>query len=111
MSTYFVDILAKNESRPDYTSNGEINIPGYVIDRKDRNRSGGGVGLYFRNTINYKRLPRQEDDLEFLFSQVSKSKLRPFIVGTWNRPPWVCNRIYRKSRIHFERNGGLWAGG
>lgn len=87
MSTNLVDILTKNESRPDYTSNGEINIPGYVIERKDRNRSGGGVCLYFRNTISYKRLPHQEDDLEFLFIQVSKSKLRPFIVGTWNRPP------------------------
>ena len=87
MSTNFVDILAVNESRLDYTLDGEINIPGYVIERKDRNRSGGGVCLYFRNTISYKRLPHQEDDLEFLFIQVSKSKLRPFIVGTWNRPP------------------------
>ena len=111
MSTNFVDILSINESRLDYTSNGEINIPGYVIERKDRNRSGGGVALHFRNTINYKRLPHQEDDLEFLFIQVSKFKLRPFIVGTWNRPPWVCNRIYPKIRIHFERTGGLWAGG
>ena len=111
MSTNFVDILAINESRPDYTSNCEINISGYVIERKDRHRSGGGVGLYFRNTINYKRLPHQEDDLEFLFIQVSKSKLRPFILGMWNRLPWVCNRIYRKIRIHFERTGGLWAGG
>ena len=33
MSTNFVDILAINESRLDYTSNGEINIPGYVIER------------------------------------------------------------------------------
>ena len=87
MSTNFVDILAVNESRLDYTLDGEINIPGYVIERKDRNRSGGGVALHFRNTINYKRLPHQEDDLEFLFIQVSKSRLRPFMVGTWNRPP------------------------
>ena len=49
MSTNFVDILTKNESRPDYTLNGKINIPGYVIERKDRNRSGGGVALYTRN--------------------------------------------------------------
>ena len=106
MPTNFVEILAINESRLDYTSNGEINIPGYVIERKDRNRSGGGVALHFRNTINYKRLPHQEDDLEFLFIQVFKSKLRPLIVGTW-----VCNRIYRKIRTHFDRSGGLWARG
>ena len=69
------------------------------------------VLIFISETINYKRHPHQEDDLEFLFIQVSKFKLRPFIVGTWNRPPWVCNRIYRKNRIHFERIGGLWAGG
>ena len=69
------------------------------------------VLIFISETINYKRHPHQEDDLEFLFIQVSKFKLRPFIVGTWNRPPWVCNRIYRKIRIHFEKIAGLWAGG
>ena len=69
------------------------------------------VLLFIPETINYKRLPHQEDDLEFLVIHVSKSKLRPFILGMWNRLPWVCNRIYRKIRIHFERTGGLWAGG
>ena len=69
------------------------------------------VLLFIPETINYKRLPHQEDDLEFLVIHVSKSKLRPFIVGTWYRHPWACNRIYRKIRIHFERTGGLWAGG
>ena len=69
------------------------------------------VLIFISETINYKRHPHQEDDLEFLFIQVSKFKLRPFNVGTWNRPPWVCNRIYPKIRIHFERTGGLWAGG
>ena len=69
------------------------------------------VLIFISETINYKRHPHQEDDLEFLFIQVSKFKLRPFIVGTWNRPPWVCNRSCPKIRIHFERTGGLWAGG
>ena len=31
----------------------EININGYDIVRKDRNRNGGGVALYIRNVINY----------------------------------------------------------
>ena len=88
MSTKSVDILAINETRLDCTiSNGQINIPGYVIERKDRNRSSGGVALYIRNTINYKRLSHQEDDLEFLCIQVSKPKIKLFLVGTWYRPP------------------------
>ena len=52
-----VDILAINETRLDSTvHDGEINIPGYTLERKDRNRSGGGVALYIRNSINYKRI-------------------------------------------------------
>ena len=39
------------------------------------------------NTINYKRLLHQEDDLEFLCIQVSKPKVRPFLAGTWYRLP------------------------
>ena len=61
MSTKSVDILAINETRLDCTiSNGETNIPGYVIERKDRNRSGGVVDLHIRNAINYKRFLHQE---------------------------------------------------
>ena len=38
MSTKSVDILAINETRLDCTIlNGQINIPGYVIERKNRN--------------------------------------------------------------------------
>ena len=88
MSTNSVDILAINKTRLDCTiSNGQINIPGYVIERKDRNRSGGGAALYIRNIINYKRFSHQEDDLEFLCIQVSKPKIKPFLVGTWYIPP------------------------
>ena len=39
-----VDIFSINETRLDATiSNNEINIPGYVLFRKDRSRTGGGV--------------------------------------------------------------------
>ena len=37
-------------------SNGEVSIPGYILERNDRNRDGGGVALYIRNTINYELL-------------------------------------------------------
>ena len=35
-------------------ANNEVLIDGYQIIRKDRNRHGGGVLLYIRDTINYK---------------------------------------------------------
>ena len=36
--------------------NDEININGYDIVRKDRNRNGGGVALYIRNVIDHKMI-------------------------------------------------------
>ena len=29
------------------------NVKGYVLERNDGNRNGGGVALYIRNTIDY----------------------------------------------------------
>ena len=42
-----LEVLAINESKLDDTiSDTEVYIPGYIIIRKDRSRSGGGVALY-----------------------------------------------------------------
>ena len=52
MITESVHILAINETRLDDTiHNNEMCIHGYVLERNDRNRNGGGVALYIRNTI------------------------------------------------------------
>ena len=57
MNSKCIDILAVNETRLDDTiSSGEVTVPGYALERNDRNRDGGGVALYIRNTINYERL-------------------------------------------------------
>ena len=54
MNSKCIDILAVNETRLDHTIySGEVTVSGYVLERKDRNRDGGGVALYIRNTINY----------------------------------------------------------
>ena len=58
-----VDILAINDTRLDSSiQDGEVSIPGYTLERKDRNRNGGGVALYIRDSINYKGLPELPDD-------------------------------------------------
>ena len=49
-----IDILAINETRLDCNiSSNEMGIPGYVLERNDRNRNGGGVALYIGSTIDY----------------------------------------------------------
>ena len=80
-----VHILTVNETRLDSSiQNGEVSIPGYTLERKDRNRNGGGVALYIRDSINYKGLPELPDDnMELISIQVSKPKAKPFIACTW----------------------------
>ena len=49
-----IDIICLNETLLDETiDDHEVNIIGYEILRKDRNRNGGGVAVYVRNIINY----------------------------------------------------------
>ena len=61
----------------------QISIPGYTLEKKDSNRHGGGVALYFRTTINYELIcVLVVDQLEWLCIKVTKSKTKPFIVAT-----------------------------
>ena len=46
------DILTLNETRlDDSVLDCEVEIPGYDILRRDRNRNGGGVSMYIRKNI------------------------------------------------------------
>ena len=52
MQNNLFDIITPNEIRLDScVLNGEIEITGYDIVRRDRNRSGGGVAMYIRSNI------------------------------------------------------------
>ena len=64
--------IAINETRLDSSSqNG-----GYTLERKDRNRNGGGVALYIRDSINCKRLiDLMDDTMELISIQVSKPSM------------------------------------
>ena len=63
----------------------EVCIPGYSIQRKDRNREGGGVCIFIRNNINFnRRNDIDKDDLELL-AMMPKSK--PILLGVGYRSP------------------------
>ena len=58
MSKQQIDILAINETKLD--SNipmGLISLEGYNWVSMNRNRFGGGVGFYIRNTIDFRTRP------------------------------------------------------
>ena len=50
------DILAINETKLDqFDSDSFINISDYTCIRKNRSKDGGGVCIYIRDTIDFKR--------------------------------------------------------
>ncbi len=51
-------------------------------------RNGGGVCLYVKSNLNFKiRDDLANKDLELIFVQIYNPRSRPFLVGTWYRPP------------------------
>ena len=89
MQNKLFDIITLNETRLDSSVlNCEIEIPGYDIVRRDRNRSGGGVAIYIRSHIPYTiRNDLLPDNLELICVEVEKLKSKPLLTTTWYRPP------------------------
>ena len=94
-----LDILAINETKLDSsTSNCELDITGYDIvrlDREQNGRRGGGVCFYIRSNLNFAvRKDLRNKDLELLIIEISNPHSRPFLVGTWYRPPNSSNNLF-----------------
>ncbi len=73
-----VDILAINETRlePDFPTE-LISTYGYNWIDRDRNRHGGGIGFYIRDTLNYRvRSDLNNTDIEVLTIEISKYKTK-----------------------------------
>ena len=93
-----LDILTLNETRlDDNISDKYIEISGYEIVRKDRNRIGGGVAIYYRNHLNV----RNRDELvpegvEAVCVEVLKTKCAPLLISTIYRPPSSKVDIFEK---------------
>ena len=73
-----------------------ISIDGFSFFRKDRTdtqkKSGGGLILYFRQSLNIKRRADLENsNIETLWAEVNLPKSKPFLVCTVYRPPSACS--------------------
>ena len=84
-----IHILALNETKLDKKTPKQLmNIKSYKIELEDRNRHGGGVAIYIRESINHSRrddIP--SNDLELVCIEIKPVKASPFIVLAWYRPP------------------------
>ena len=85
-----IDILALNETKIDHiVSDSVISIDGYNHERCDRNRHGGGVLIYIKDTITYDRLDISKievDSIETVTIQIKPKCAKPFVIIAWYRP-------------------------
>ena len=78
-------------------SNSEIHLSGYDVvrlDRKVNGRSGGGVCMYIRSNLNFRIREDLANDLEILIIEISNPRSKPFLVGTWYRPPSSSQQLF-----------------
>ena len=103
-----VHIFSVNETWLDESvSNDEINIDGFRVVRKDRNRNGGGIAIYIRNDLNFKVLEHISlNNLEALPLLIGTNHAKPFVFVSWYRPPNspICIFDYYEELLVFLDN-------
>ena len=98
-------MLDINESKLDDTiSDTEVYIPGYIIIRKDRSRSGGGVALYIRENLSYtNRIELVPENLEMVCVEINLPHCRSVLVSTWYRPPSAEMQLFDEYEKFVQR--------
>ena len=89
-------VIAMSETWLDPSiQDSEVDIEGYSVIRKDRNRKGGGVCIYINNKFAFARHEVNTEGLECVFAEIHLPKTKPFIVGIAYRPPQDQNFLSR----------------
>ena len=69
-------------------SDAEIQVPGFSVIRKDRNRNGGGVCLYIRNDVAFNPRPDLSvDGMEAVWVEILIPRSKGILVCSCYRPP------------------------
>ena len=85
-----VHIFSLSETHTNATiKNPEIQIPGYTLERKDReNGRHGGVSMYIREDVKYRRRSDLEiSGIEFLWIEIIIPKSKSILMCSAYRPP------------------------
>ena len=102
-------ILAINETKlDDSIDDALIRIDSYSIKRCERNRKGGGVGLYIKYTILDKcslRNDLPELSLEALCLEAKSVRAAPFLIFSRYRPPNAYGDIFRQLEESMQALG------
>ena len=73
-------------------TDGQVKLEGYDFLQKDRaevqNKTGGGLILFFRNSLNVKRrLEIEISNIETVWAEITLPNAKPFLFCTTYRPP------------------------
>ena len=84
-----IDVICLNETFCDSSiADSEINLPDYSIVRGDRNRNGGGVAMYIRNSLTFiRRNDLETDDVECIWIEMKCKQRQHVLIGSLYRPP------------------------
>ena len=99
VKTFNFSVFIVNESWLDESiSDNDIQIPGYDVIRRDRNRQGGGVCIYIMSNLKYSILQGYGIDIEsaWICIDIYSKKI---VVGTVYRPP-SANKFYDDSILN-----------
>ena len=100
-----LDILAINESKlDDNDSDNMLSLHGYTLVRRDRNKKGGGVCVYLRDSLSFKRLYEfEEQNLELIALEIQKPNSKPFLFTAWYRPPKLDSQCFKYFELFLEK--------
>lgn len=98
------DIFCINESWLDSSiSYHEIEVTGYKMFNKPRNRHGGGVAIYIRNDLKYKRrIDLELANIECIWLEVVLHKTKLLLCSLY-RPPSMGNDYYNNMLDCIEK--------
>ena len=87
----------------DTVADGELEIPNFVIVRKDRPHTGGGVAIYCHKLLSFVRHPDLEsDDLEVKWLKI-RGHGHEKLVGCIYRPPDTQVSYWGRLEQNIER--------
>ena len=55
-------------------------IPGYILERSDRDRKGGGLACYVRRGLSYNVRDTLSDEIETIFVDIMLPSINPILV-------------------------------
>ena len=110
--TNFTHNLAINETKLDKNVHDDlVGISGFSIERHDRNRNGGGVALYIKDSLMDKSTVRNDlpnSSSESLCVEIKPTSSAPFLVLALYRPPDASSEMFdqlEKTLEFLDREG------